>query len=120
MKRNIPWSTPISVGAVTITGGATETKQDAVIAALALLSKEAKQDTQLTNDQTEIQRLGFNVWSKIPGNSVEFTYYTGVVAGNPSGNKNIQTAVYKTGAATIATETFTYDAADDVLTVTGT
>lgn len=48
-----------------------------------------------------------------------FTYYGGVEAGNPSGNKNVKTIVYSSALLSIsATETFTYDAADDVLTIT--
>lgn len=50
------------------------------------------------------------------GNSKEVTYYSGVAAGNPSGNKNVETIVYKTGVTTILTQTFTWDADDDLLT----
>ena len=44
-----------------------------------------------------------------------FTYYTGVEAGNPSGSKNVKTIVYS-GTVSL-TQTFTYDSADDVLTI---
>jgi len=74
-------------------------------------------------EQLEINTDGsVNVRSKlfdeVPGNSKEFTYYSGVVVGNPSGNKNVNTIVYKTGVTTMWTKTFTYDSADDVLTIT--
>lgn len=50
------------------------------------------------------------------GNSKSYAYYSGVEAGNPSGNKNIQTITY---AGTLTTvKTFTYDSVDDVLTLT--
>lgn len=51
-----------------------------------------------------------------------FTYYAGVEAGNPSGNKNVKTIVYSsaTAPAITVTETFAYDADDDVLTITTT
>ena len=61
---------------------------------------------------------GSTDWDKIVGNSIEFTYYTSVVANNPSGNKNVATAIYKTGATTMFTQTFVYDATDDVLSIT--
>ena len=61
---------------------------------------------------------GSTDWDKIIGNSIEFTYYTTVVANNPSGNKNVATAIYKTGVSTIFTQTFVYDATDDVLSIT--
>ena len=59
-----------------------------------------------------------SVWDRIPGNSIDFTYYTGAVAGNPSGNTdNLQSAVYSTGGTTQFTQTFTYDATDRVESV---
>ena len=60
------------------------------------------------------------IWDRIVGNSIEFTYYTTIVANNPSGNKNVATAVYKDGGVTQFTQTFAYDASDDVLSITTT
>jgi len=54
----------------------------------------------------------------IPGNNIDITYYTGVNAGNPSGNtNNIYTIVYSTGATVVATKTLSYNAADNVISV---
>lgn len=47
-----------------------------------------------------------------------FAYYTGIVAGNPSGNKNVQTITYTSTGLTTAVETFAYDSLNDVLTIT--
>ena len=59
------------------------------------------------------------VWDRIPGNSIEFTYYTGAAAGNPSGStSNIETATYKDDGVTSFTQTFTYDGNDNILTLT--
>jgi len=71
-------------------------------------------------DQLEVNTDGsINTVSKnfddITGNSKTFTYYAGVEAGNPSGNKNVKTIVYA-GSISL-TKTFTYDAQDDVLTI---
>jgi len=54
------------------------------------------------------------------GYSQTISYYTGVVAGNPSGNKNVSTIVYADGVTPVLTKTFTYDALDDVLTIINT
>ena len=64
--------------------------------------------------------MTYEVWDTIVGNSKVFAYYTGTGSGaNPSGNtNNIQTITYKTGSTTILTRTFTYDASDNVLTIT--
>jgi hypothetical protein len=73
-------------------------------------------DTKATTNNTY---TSYEVWDAIPGNSKEFTYYSGEVAGNPSGNTdNIQTIVYKTGVSTILTRTFTYNSSDNILTIT--
>lgn len=58
------------------------------------------------------------IWDKIPGNSIVFTYYAGVEAGNPSGNKNVKIADYQTAAVSQFTQTFAYDADDDVISIT--
>jgi hypothetical protein len=61
------------------------------------------------------------VWEAIPGNSIEFTYYIDTGGGaNPSGNKNVLTAIYKTdaGATTVVTQTYTWDTDDDVVSIT--
>ena len=95
--------------------GATEAKQDDIITALGGLALELTVD-QINLNTDELEK---NVWDSIAGNSIEFTYYTDTGGGaNPSGNKNIETAIYKTGVATIVTKTFVWDADDDVLSIT--
>lgn len=83
-------------------GAASEAKQDATIALLQ------KIETQLNKD----------TWLTIPTNSVAYNYYAGVAAGNPSGNtNNIETAVFSDIGGVVFTQTFTYDANDNVLSI---
>lgn len=57
-------------------------------------------------------------WTVIVGNSVAYNYYAGVAAGNPSGNtNNIETAVFSDTTGVVFTQTFTYDANDNVLSI---
>jgi hypothetical protein len=57
-------------------------------------------------------------WTQTPGNSVVYSYYAGVAAGNPSGNtNNIETAEYSDKVGVVFTQTFTYDANDNVLSI---
>jgi hypothetical protein len=74
----------------------------------------------LSNIVKDIERnVKADTWTTIPGNSIEFNYYAGVAAGNPSGSTdNIETAVYKQGITTVFTQTFTYNADDNVLSIT--
>jgi hypothetical protein len=60
------------------------------------------------------------VWATIPGNSVAYTYYSGVVAGNPSGNANLETAAYSNAGGVVYTQTFTYDVNDNVINIVTT
>ena len=58
-------------------------------------------------------------WNTVAGNIATLSYYSGVVAGNPSGTTtNVETSVYSDGGGTVFTNTFTYDAADNILTIT--
>ena len=61
-----------------------------------------------------------DVWDLVPGNSIIYNYYTtGLTpAGNPSGNKNLETIEYwfTGGLSPFITQTYTWDADDDVLT----
>ncbi len=75
--------------------------------------------TETTLDSLLTTELISN-WGSNIGEVITFTYYTGVAAGNPSGNKNIQTKVLSNGTGTILTFTYTYDSADDLLTTTTT
>lgn len=96
--------------------------ENAITASNALLTTI---DTSLNNIEADIEEIrardARKEWDSIPGNVITFTYYTGIAAGNPSGNtSNVQTAVYSNGLGTVYTKTYTYDAGDKVLTVTTT
>lgn len=55
----------------------------------------------------------------IPGGSVTNTYYTGVAAGNPSGSTaNIHTKEFSFASSVLFTQTFTYNAANNILSIT--
>lgn len=64
--------------------------------------------------------VNFSNWESVQGNTIEFTYYTGTTADNPSGKANLATKVFKTGATTVFTQTFSYNAADDIVKITTT
>jgi hypothetical protein len=73
--------------------------------------------TYIEDDTYDLIEKG--VWDTIPGNSTEFTYYLAVdLVNNPTGNKNVQTIVYKRGVTTVVTKTFVWDADDDVVSIT--
>jgi hypothetical protein len=76
--------------------------------------------TYLEAEDASESTLQLAVWDQIIGNSKEITYYAAgpTPAENPSGNKNVQSVIYKEGVSTIITQTFTYDVDDDVLTIT--
>lgn len=57
-------------------------------------------------------------WTSIPGNSIEYTYYSGVSGNNPSGNENVRFARYYDAGTLTLTKEFTYDANDNVLSAT--
>jgi len=60
-------------------------------------------------------------WNTIAGNNTTYTYYSGIVPGNPSGStSNVETAEYFDYTGLVFTQTFTYDANDNVLTITTT
>jgi hypothetical protein len=82
------------------------------------------QDVNLNVDDLERSNVAIenytnlDVWDSVAGNSKEFTYYSGISAENPSGEKNVESIIYKTGVTTVVTRTFTWDADDDVLSIT--
>ncbi len=78
---------------------------------LLFLDAKVNKLTSLTSRET---------WQYQTGNSLAFTYYSGVVTGNPSGNTNVESIAYMTGVTTVFTQTFTYDANDNVLTLVTT
>lgn len=86
----------ISIANLLPSGSATETKQDLIL-----------------------ERLVADTWTTIPGNIITMTYYAAGVSGNPGTSlNNAETAVYSNGSGTVFTQTFTYDANNNILTVT--
>lgn len=73
-------------------------------------------DQGVTLDNIETYTLNES-WATIPSNSVAYTYYSGVVAGNPSGNVNLETAAYSNGGGVVYTQTFFYDLNDNVISI---
>lgn len=95
---------------VVAVGSATEAKQDDAILLLTSI------DTNVSNLLATQLRAN---WTVTIGNSIEYTYYAGVEAGNPSGTvTNIKTVVYKQGVTTMWTETIAYNAADLIISTT--
>jgi hypothetical protein len=79
-------------------------------------------DASLTTIDTNISSLLTSTdlanWTLVAGNSIEYTYYTGIAAGNPSGStSNVETIVYKQGATTIITQTISYNASDLAISI---
>lgn len=79
-------------------------------------------DASLTTIDTNISSLLTSTelanWTLTAGNSIEYNYYTGVAAGNPSGStSNVETIVYKQGITTIITQTISYNGSDLVISI---
>ena len=75
--------------------------------AQALEDLTTAQNQLITNLKGVVDRES---WDKIAGNSIQYSYYTGVAAGNPSGNENnLKSIIHKTGATTVFTITYSYD-----------
>lgn len=75
---------------------------------------------RLATIQDTILRSGviYDNWDRVPGQSKELTYYTGVAAGNPSGaTTNIQYIDYKRNGNRSLRQTLTYDSNDMILTI---
>jgi hypothetical protein len=80
-----------------------------------LLKNRAVKISITTNGVDAI--TSFNQYLEVAGNGININYYSGVVSGNPSGNKNIETIEYLQDSTVILTQTFTYDSEDYILTV---
>lgn len=76
----------------------------------------------VTSSNTVLENLAeLESFDMVSGNNVSITYYPGIDTGNPSGNtNNIWTIVYSTGATVIATKTLSYNADDNIISVTTT
>jgi hypothetical protein len=100
-------------------GSATEATLLLIEATLNSIESETQ---NITIAQTDLFNLmSRSNWTSSLGNSVEYTYYAGVEAGNPSGTTtNVKTVVYKTGVTTIFTQTIAYNAADLAISIVTT
>jgi hypothetical protein len=92
--------------------------KSAVIQSAEGQATEAKQDLILTALNSLSELFLASNWSSVIGNTITYSYYTGIEIGNPSGNtNNVETAEYSDGTGLIYTQTFTYDSSDNVLTI---
>lgn len=95
----------------------TSTSTDGIITAINDLATDIEPLTTKVSNYSFLE-LSNDIWQNIPNRSIEFTYYTGIEAGNPSGTTtNVKTAILKDGVTTVITKTYTYDVADSVLTI---
>ena len=61
---------------------------------------------------------GIAEWELIPDNNIDLIYYSGVEAGNPSGNVyNVKNRIYKQGTTAITTIIYTYDSLDRIINI---
>jgi hypothetical protein len=79
----------------------------------------------LDNIENALKQLNLTTlyanWNTQVGNSITYTYYTGVAPGNPSGNtSNVETAEFYEGAVLMLTQTFTYDVNNNCTSITTT
>lgn len=118
-----------------ITGFSTELKQDTIIDRLDDIKDftgstfgfdTSTGDTTIDTLRVVLENvvrnhLIYSNWEFVAGNKKEFTYYSGVEAGNPSGTvDNIKTLVFKDGVGTVLTQTLAYDVSDRIITITTT
>jgi len=67
------------------------------------------------------ERENSESWDTIPGNSKVITYYSGAESGHPSSSTSeVKTIDFKTGPNIMFTQTLTYDADNNVLTISTT
>ena len=79
------------------------------------------EDTSSANLSAIKDYLEVQNWDNIAGNSLEFIYYAGIEAGNPSGStSNVKNIIYKKGVSTEITKTLVYNASDKVISITTT
>lgn len=104
----------------------TETQQiNADTTTLVTNSNAILADTnQLVTDTTQLinavnltnQKLDLQNWDTVVGNSLTYTYFSGVTPNNPSGNTaNLESTQYYEGVSLIITQTFVYDATDRLI-----
>lgn len=67
---------------------------------------------------TSLELTERQAWTKIVGNTVEYTYYSGVEAGNPSGTENIKEIIYKKHDVIIFTQLYSWNESDNPLKIT--
>lgn len=119
---DIPTTATIT-GPVTVTGGLTDTELRASpvpvngtvtanIGTIAGLATEVTLSSIDTKVQSLIDLITLDNWDKIIGNSKVISYIT------IASDKVIDTIEYFTGASLIITQTFTYDADNDIASIT--
>lgn len=57
-------------------------------------------------------------WLSVPGRTIEFTYFAGITAENPSGNANIQTVLYLEDEHLVLTNTYEWNTDDEPIKIT--
>lgn len=85
----------------------------------SLTSIDTSLNTIETNSTSTDEILKRANWTKLLNNSIENVFYVGIEAGNPSGSTdNIKEVIYKTSNVQVFKEVITYDASDNILTIT--
>lgn len=79
-------------------------------------------ESELTEARTLLEQIRnnsdadkYNNWSTRVNKSKVIAYYSGVAAGNPSGNKNIESITFFDSGNPVLKQTFEYDLQDDVI-----
>jgi len=68
--------------------------------------------------QGTFDNIKASTWDTTVGNTKTFTYYAGAGPGHPAATTTeVQTIVYSDGGGVVFTQTFTYDASNNVLTI---
>lgn len=105
---------------VSISGGATEAKQDVIITELQQIEADVEVgNVSLASIESDISDLNSRIAGNLVPETFDFIAITYVTVGNGIGE--IETVTYKTGGAggtTVAVLTLAYDSSDRLSTVT--
>jgi len=108
-------------GSGPVAGGSTEATQLLVKALLEQI--EASNDLIVASNGNIDDNIDASTWDTTVGNSKILSYYAGSVAGHPAtSTSEVETIEFRSdgGAVLHFTQTFTYDAANNVLTIVTT
>ena len=100
-------------GAAYVPVGPLEYVDASVVLNLVLTELQAQ---GLTLDSIE-ENTKREAWTTVIGNSIAYTYYAGVTPANPSGAANLETAVHSDGGGVVYTQTFSYNANNEVVSI---